>query len=206
MRAIRSLIFPLHCGIAPVRLEDLVGSAAIDMKMERLPSDRGAGSVWDLMALSTLAAALRPRTCFEIGTGKGRATLHLGLNTGADVTIHTIDRSVHPSVGSVFRGHPVERKIVRHAADSRSFDFTPWAGSVDFVFVDGGHDEACVKHDTEVAFSLVSSTGAIVWDDFTPSWPGVVRALARSPRREAIRRILGTKLCVSVPGLPESAP
>ena len=39
--------------------------------------------------------------------------------------------------------------------------------------IDGGHDEEVCRHDTVEALKLARPGGAIVWDDYTPYWPGV---------------------------------
>lgn len=36
----------------------------------------------------------------------------------------------------------------------------------DFIFIDGGHDYETVKHDTELAMSVVSDGGIIAWHDY----------------------------------------
>ena len=37
----------------------------------------------------------------------------------------------------------------------------------DFCFIDGGHSYECIKADTENSLRILSSNGAIVWDDYT---------------------------------------
>ena len=156
--------------------------------------DIRAGSFWDLTALTAIAKARNPRVCFEIGTGHGRTTLALARNTPPETSIYSLDLSTADHTGSVFRGCPEEAKITRLMADSTNFDFSPWKGRVDMVFVDGSHEYEAVKHDTKVAFELVAKNGVILWDDFAPGWYGVVKAIRESPRRASINYIWGTKL------------
>jgi len=141
-----------------------------------------------------LTRFIDPSICFEIGTGHGRTTLHLALNTGRDAQIHTLDIAKNGIVGCVFRDLPERSKITSWTSDSRTFDFSPWKNKVGLVYVDGNHEYEAVKSDSSVAFELVARGGCIIWDDFIPSWPGVARALRESPRTALLRRIIGTKL------------
>ena len=111
------------------------------------------------------------------GTGRGRTTLHLALNTASDSQIHTLDISNNELTGCIFRDRPEESKIKRWTGDSRAFDFSPWRGKVNLVYVDGAHDYEAVKADSATAFALVAKGGCIIWDDFVSTWPGVAKAL-----------------------------
>ena len=204
MRGLRRLIrrakefaFPLYCGVDAVRFEDLIPGEKFDVRFENIDVDPGSGSMWDLTTLATLVAITKPTTCFEFGTGHGRTTLHMALNAPNDAKIYTLDISDAPPVGTAFRGHPLSDRITQLTDDSQTFDYGPWLGQADFVFVDGAHDFDSARHDTAVAFRLVSDRGIIVWDDFTPAWPGVVKALRRCSQGAAIRRIPGTKLAIA---------
>ena len=45
------------------------------------------------------------------------------------------------------------------------------------VIVDGGHAEDVCANDTTLALKLVGRGGVVVWDDYTPYWPGVKSTL-----------------------------
>ena len=45
------------------------------------------------------------------------------------------------------------------------------------MLVDAGHEYEFVKADTETALRLIRPGGTILWDDYDPGWPGVVRAV-----------------------------
>ena len=80
--------------------------------------------------------------------------------------------------GSRFRNTSWAEKIQQLVGDSASFDFSPYHGTVDLVFVDGSHAYPYVRNDTEVAFQLLKSEGGtIVWHDYDTTWPGVTQAL-----------------------------
>jgi len=52
--------------------------------------------------------------------------------------------------------------------DSTKFNVKAHAlnGGVDFVFVDGGHDTATIKSDTDKAAEMIGGNGVIFWHDF----------------------------------------
>jgi hypothetical protein len=49
--------------------------------------------------------------------------------------------------------------------DSRIFDFSPWARTIDLVLVDGGHDFEMALAHTFSAQWLLALGGVMVWDD-----------------------------------------
>ena len=197
----REFMFPLTSGLAPIRMDELLGGVSeAGVQLADWDKDLGAGSMWDLLAVCLLAAVRRPLVCFEIGTGHGRTTLHLALNA-PEPQVHTLDISTADHTGSLFRGHPVAVRIQRHTGDSAQFSFAEWKGRVDLVFVDGDHKYEGASRDSAVAFELLAPGGCIVWDDFAPGWPGVVRAL--KPYCDRARRLVGTKLAVYVPQITD---
>ena len=68
-------------------------------------------------------------------------------------------------------------RITQLYGDSASFDFSPWYGQMDFVFVDGAHAYNYVVNDTNIALKLLNPRGGIIiWHDYGV-WKGVTRAL-----------------------------
>ncbi len=186
-------IFPVLSGLAAKRPDDLIGERddlLIDLR--NWTKDPGAGSFWDIVTIAALARFLAPAACFEIGTGRGRGTIQLAGNSPADAAVYTLDISDQPEVGSVFRGRPEAEKIRKLVGDSRTFSFEPWHGTIGLVLVDGDHGYEGVRFDTEVAFRLLAPGGGILWHDFGPSWPGVIKALRERPERDSIYRVFGT--------------
>ena len=195
VRRLRQALFLLNVGVPAVSIEDLVGSSSTtELVLSDWAKDRGAGSLWDLVAVCLLARSRSPGICFEIGTGEGRTALHLALNTPSETKVYTLDVSVHPDTGSIFRKHAEASKITRLTGDSQVMDLSSYYQTVDLVFVDGAHDYEAVSSDTRLAFSLLSPGGCVIWDDLAPGWPGVVRAVREWSRNNPIRRIAGTKL------------
>ncbi len=74
--------------------------------------------------------------------------------------------------GVTFRGTPESARITQLLGDSAVFDFSPYAGAVDLVFIDGSHSYSYVRSDTEAALGMLSNRGVIVWDDYT-HYPGI---------------------------------
>lgn len=147
--------------------------------------------------LNALCRTFRPRRIFEIGTFDGRTTLNLALNSEAD--IHTLDLPAEeldasdvtgadikyvnkPISGARFRTGPNKdlpcvKRITQHLGDSAKFDFSPWHGRVDLIFVDGAHTHDFVMNDSEAAFRMLAPEGGvIVWHDYGV-WPDVAKAL-----------------------------
>jgi predicted O-methyltransferase YrrM len=195
LRHARQLAFPLFRGVPAIRIEDALGAAArCRLDLADWALDPGAGSFWDLAAVALIARVHAPRVCFEIGTGHGRTTLQLALNTPPETLVYTLDVVDPAVIGSVYRRHPEGGKVRQLTGDSGSFDFRPFAGTVDLILVDGDHGYEAVARDTATALSLLAPGGRVIWDDFAPGWPGVVRAIKRSPICRRVRHLAGTKL------------
>jgi predicted O-methyltransferase YrrM len=130
-----------------------------------------------------LAAMLRPKRIFEIGTSQGRTTALLAMNTPDDTQIFTLD--LDPSqplpgqvsdphlielakkeLGIAFRGTNWAKKITQLLGDSGTFDFSPYADSIDLVTVDGSHTYRFVRSDSLNAFRMIRPGGVILWHDF----------------------------------------
>jgi predicted O-methyltransferase YrrM len=138
--------------------------------------------------LATLTCEFQPKTVFEIGTYNGFTTLHFAYNSPDDSKIYTLDLppdfevkdKVHYSYDDllvvelskkniarrVYKNDPMARKIVELFGDSEKFDYSPYYGKIDMVFIDGNHSYPYVKSDTENAFRMLSDRGVIIWHDF----------------------------------------
>ncbi|GEM_PF-2548694 len=163
--------------------------------------------------LVRLVKKFDPKRVFEIGTFNGNTTLQMAVNSSEDCKIFTLDLDSREKleklkyslygdekkyVGSselVFQGTPYEKKITRLLGDSARFDFKPYYGQMDFVFIDGSHAFDYVKSDTEAGLRMLKRGGVVVWDDYDPSWPDVVRYLDHLAREKPIFWVAGTSLC-----------
>jgi predicted O-methyltransferase YrrM len=166
------------------------------------------------LVLAALSRALECQTIFEIGTERGETTWLLARNNPtarvltldlpgpaamATARLELTDPGYFQSWnrGVAFAGTPEARQITQLYGDSAVFDFSPYAGLVDLVFIDGSHSYSYVRSDTEAALGMLSPTGTIVWDDYT-HYPGIYAYLnSLSPQLDRpILHILPTRLAV----------
>ena len=174
----------------------------------------------EVLVLAALTRHLKPRTVFEIGTYGGFTTLHFAHNMGPEGRIYTLD--LPPGAGAagenarlsyddrqvmelsrknihnrIYRGTPQESKIVELFGDSRTFDYAPYLGQMDLVFIDGNHSRDYVRSDTENAFRMLSPRGAILWHDFDyVIHRDIFKYLNRLSRERKIYAIRDTRLAI----------
>jgi predicted O-methyltransferase YrrM len=217
-KEVSSLRFRSQAKLQPVTLAELIRrlSPAPQPAIVLPPVNvqwEEVGSPMYFYTLGALCQALAPCFVVEVGTYLGFGTLTLALNTGADCQIVTIDLPaqvasesmarlklddqylVHRSrahVGEAFAGLPSATKIRQVLADSTSIAFGDYLPRADLVFIDGAHSYEAVKHDTVNGLSILSEGGLIVWDDYGPTCPGVVRYLNELSRELPLVRIEGT--------------
>jgi hypothetical protein len=84
------------------------------------------------------------------------------------------------------------QNVVHIGHNSRTFDYTPYLGTCDLVFIDGDHSYDGVRSDTEHAFRLLrNDRSAVVWHDYMRTseenveW-GVVAGLLDGAPKDAI--------------------
>jgi len=151
--------------------------------------------------LAALAQMLQPRRIFEFGTYDG-ATTALLARAAPEAQVLTFDLppdeverlggvvaeqlALVGGAGAKFRGTPESERIVQLYGDSRRFDATPYRASMGMVLVDGSHEYDCVVADSENALRMVDPEGIVVWDDYSPQWEGVVRAVDEVAERHGI--------------------
>lgn len=127
----------------------------------------------DHALLMLLAQRINARSYFEIGTWRGESVINVAavipechtLNLGADemyrrgwsedyIRLHGFFSQKNPSVTHLH-------------GDSRSFDFSPYYGKQDLVFIDGDHHHDTIVSDTRTAFKLLRDEhSVIVWHDY----------------------------------------
>jgi hypothetical protein len=158
----------------------------------------GNVTVLETLILNRIARQRACRRLFEIGTFDGRTALNLAANAGDEGRVFTLDiprqllsttglaplrqerRYIDKDApGARFRGTPIESRITQLLGDSATFDFSPYRGTMDYVFVDGSHAYDYVLHDSRTALELVGrGPGIILWHDYG-EWPEVTAALNR---------------------------
>ena len=163
----------------------------------------GNTSLQELAVLAALVAQRRPLRIFEIGTFDGRSTVNMAVNTTPDAEVFTLDLPAgmasstalttdphdiqfveKPTSGARFAGADVSSRITQLRGDSATFDFGPYRGTVDLVFIDGSHSYEYVLSDSRNALDMLRAGGGVVlWHDYGV-WPGVTRALNELHRRD----------------------
>jgi predicted O-methyltransferase YrrM len=174
----------------------------------------GSPARYCTLVLTALAMLLRCERIFEIGTFRGDTSWLLAHNLPT-ARVYTLDLPGPDAVatakldltdpeyfaswdrGARFHGTPESARIVQLFGDAAAFDFTPYRGAMDLVFVDASHSYSYVRSDTEAALTMLSETGTIVWDDYT-HYAGIhayLNELAPSLDRP-IYHLLGTRLAL----------
>ena len=169
----------------------------------------------DLLSITAMCAARLPQRVFEIGTYTGSTTLLMAMNTAASAELFTLDLGVDEmpeswldangkppfEAGILFRDTPFQSKIRQLFGRSDAFDFSPYKGTINLVYIDADHACDAVLRDSEIAFELLSPDGIIVWDDYRwlpehSAIVGVTNALHQLSRSHDIRQLANTRLAV----------
>jgi hypothetical protein len=170
----------------------------------------GNQSYEGLAALVELGRFVGARRVFEIGTYNGATAWCLARNLGG-AEVRTLDLPLEQDpalelgVSDASNRIPFEHRayevlplstgrVAQHWGDSATFDFAPWRGTIDLVYVDGAHSHEYVRADSATALDLVSDSGAVVWDDYWRRIRGVQAILDALP--VPLFRVPGTRLVV----------
>ena len=67
-----------------------------------------------------------------------------------------------------FLGTEHEEKIIQLLGDSKQFDFNPFYNKLNFIYIDGGHDNETLSSDTRNALRMVDRMKqyCICWHDY----------------------------------------
>jgi hypothetical protein len=100
-------------------------------------------------------------------------------------------------------------KVTRLYGDSRAYDYGPYCGSMDFIWIDGGHDYDVVKSDTENALKMLNAgneMATLAWHDYgNPECPEVTQYLNELSESRSFFSIGSTMLCFCSPFAKNSA-
>lgn len=171
-----------------------------DLKLEgpyHVSSNAETRVLLEIATVAHVMRALNPTLVFEFGTFIGRMTRLMALNA-PNAQIATLDlpaAKVAHVIGRDYAGRPEAARITQLHGDSKSFDYSSWAGRCDFVWVDACHDYPFVISDTLNAIALCRPGGWIGWHDYRHSfrWSGVTKAVRELRGRfEFIRHVRGT--------------
>ena len=204
-----------HRPQAPARhFLDLYPEAeALSLQVGELRYTRSNANPLEVFCLGCIAALRQPKRIFEIGTFDGATTVQLAaaapgaeiftldldpasVNAAQPATIQGEVQNVRDGgVGQRFIGKAAAQRIHQLLGDSTKFDYRPYHGTIDFVFIDACHDYAFAKSDTANALRMCPD-GVIVWHDYCTGWPGVVRAVDELLPEHRIQHIAGTSLAI----------
>lgn len=208
--------------VTPVTITSLV-SNTVSLRLYEQAEASGNISFEELFILVELLQSSQPTSCFEIGTFDRRTTLNMASNTSDDAIIYTLDlpraqigSTIFPldsadlgviekeTSGARYHSTVWEHKIQQLYGDSAAFDYTPYQGKIDFVFVDGSHTYEYVLSDSRRAITLLrNGKGIILWHDY-PTTSSVLKAVnylqASDSRFANIRYIEGTRFACLICG------
>jgi predicted O-methyltransferase YrrM len=173
------------------------------VELRELVAVNGNTSLQELAVLASLVALRAPKRIFEIGTFDGRSTINLAINSTAETEVLTLDLPNHMARDTALRTDPLDTQYIDKASsgaryqktdvaarivqlwgDSATFDFGPYRGTIDFVFVDGSHSYEYILNDSRRAVELLrDGRGVVIWHDYG-IWPGVTRALNQLYRED----------------------
>jgi predicted O-methyltransferase YrrM len=193
-------------------VEELLPPAGTDLRatLALIPQSSASISVLECISLILLLKKVGARNIFEFGTYKGISITQLALNMPENSRIYTLDLPDDEPRSAFAITDPEDVDLahekgkgevvpadVRHRIqflkqDSAAFDEKPLAGQMDLVFVDGAHNEAYVRNDSEKAWGMTRPGGIVVWHDSRAEDPAVVRYLLECPFKPV--RIHGTSL------------
>ncbi len=197
------------------RIFPSIGKTEFRMDGSQLQRGPGTLPVLEYLLLSAICAHCRPRRIFEIGTFRGSSTLALALNSPDEAEVFTLDlnpaskgRTRFPldiggleetafTPGELFLQTPSARKIRPLYGDSALFDFRPFRGDMDLVFIDGNHGYENVHSDSRQAFRMLRPGGVILWDDYCEEFPSVVRCLNEIHASRPLLHIARSRLVLS---------
>jgi predicted O-methyltransferase YrrM len=185
--------------------------------LQPLPGKGINTAVDELAYMALITKAIRPRKIFEIGTFRGRTALNFALNSPDDCITYTLDlppgdresgiQGVNladrrimkaSSPGIDYKGSEVDHKIEQLYGNSVEFDFSPYSGEIDIVFVDGAHHYEAVRSDSLNALKLTKPGGCIIWHDFANygDYNDVSRAVLDCLPGEQVIQIAATELAI----------
>ncbi|MGP8200067.1 MAG: O-methyltransferase [Limisphaerales bacterium] len=178
------------------------------VRLALFPKSYASISMIETASLILLMKKAGAGNVFEFGTFKGISVTQFALNLPADSLICTLDLpdemsntkfaitdpgdlgiAIETGKGSLVPPE-LRPRVTFIQQDSAALDISPYAGRMDFVFVDGAHNYDYIKNDSEKAWQMLRNGGIIAWHDCRPQDPDVVRYLLNSAYQPT--RILGT--------------
>ena len=201
-----------------VSLNEVIGDVP-QVTLYEISTAAGNTTLLEQIVLARLAETVVAKNIFEFGTFDGRSALNLVAHSPKDAQLYTLDLPASEMNSAKLFIEPGEKAFIQKAesgtrfiqseystqierlyGDSAAFDFNPYLGRMDMVFVDASHAYDYVRCDTLNAIKLIRPEGGlIVWHDYSDDWPGVKRALdefyrSGKPPFSSLRKIEGTTM------------
>lgn len=162
---------------------DEIVDSTLPINLEQYIRGRWQVTMVELTVIASLVRGRDPKHVFEIGTFDGRTTLNISLNV-PNAEIHTIDLPAGTpgapegkKPGQLIRDRIERGEIKQLFGNTLEYDFSPFFGTQDLVFVDAGHGYVNALADSKTALQLVQGReGIVVWHDYAVM-PGVTRAV-----------------------------
>lgn len=205
-----------------VPIEDIIpGGSGIRISLEHMDGAGIYAQLDEAAYLALIASYLRPRHIFEIGTFRGRTTLNFAINSPPECRIYTLDLPLQDRVfaqsaahradalimeksvtGIDYRSRPERSKIEQLFGNSLTFDFAPYYGRMDLVFVDGAHHYDAVISDTTQALKMLAPGGVVLWHDFANygDYNDVTRAILKLVPGDRLVQISNSQIALYQPG------
>lgn len=179
-----------------------------------VPSVSRSVTLNEAIALAVLVRKIKARRIFEFGTYRGVSTTQLAFNLPEDGRVFTLDLPVSNLTtqfaldtkgevevvvddrkGDLIPAH-LKSKITFIAEDSATFDPTPYAESMDMVFVDAAHTPEYIRNDSEKGWRMLRPGGIMAWHDCRFNSPSVIKFLRQCSYQP--RRIVGGTVAFAV--------
>jgi predicted O-methyltransferase YrrM len=132
----------------------------------------GGSTPIDLALLKALARRYERCRYFEIGAWRGESAANVASVAKECISLSWSDAEIQRAgwdeqYVAISRFFSRNLNNVLHIGhDSKTFDYTPYLGTCDLVFIDGDHSYDGVRSDTERAFRLLrDDRSVIVWHD-----------------------------------------
>ena len=173
-------------GGATVRPIELSRIRGIDLVQVDGPVRRRSALV-----LATIAAILDCDTVFELGPDRSQTADLLAHNLPA-ARIYTLA----PGTAGPARTED-DQRVTALQGEPATFDFTPYSGKIDLVYIRTARPQARLRTSTDAAFGMLSEYGTVVWDAYTsdPAVYAFLNRLAPSLDRPTFH-LMGTPFAV----------
>lgn len=181
--AYQMLTYP-YFGDYSVELSSILKDENMELTLAPLKARLHNVSEFELLSICALLKDNMVSTVFEIGTFDGRSTRAMAMNllpSGKIFTLNLppetnesilntsdVDVALASKVTSGERFlNTIEADCIKQLwGDSATFNFEPYYGKMDMVFIDGAHSKEYAASDTKSALRMIKKTGGIiVWHD-----------------------------------------